>query len=392
MADDRRFTRDTLTVAIGGTAGAIPDDRLVSRDRLNAAFGVTVGPIPDDRYATRDMLTALLAAQVPDPEPEPEPEPVVTPIVLGDPFTVTEETTGAGGTQAQAAGYSMPTQVLAGTSPFYVPNGETIENRIINGRVIMQGTSSLINCIVRGTVTAPTGEIPLVLTSSATMATIRYVTVQPQTPSSFWSGIGNSNYTAEYCKVLDCTDSFRASKAGLAKVLAVGCFSADMVQFRPDQAINRAETHNDIVQLGGNTGDVNDVVYDTCWFDARHNRTKSTQPYNNTRYANPGNLTGNYVNLAVFMCVPAQSPKISATFKRSVLLGGIATINMASRNPGGQIVVADCLMEKPADVTPGNAWPIWNGGGLNTLEVTNTRYINAAKTAATATPIVVYNG
>lgn len=280
---------------------------------------------------------------VPDPDPEPEPTPTFT-LGLTEPIG---SNSGAGVIRA------YPTTVINGNVS--VANGQTVADRIINGYVDIAIGGTLENCVVRGPATQPTsGGRPLVRvnghtpTPGGTRANIRFCDVRPQTPSAFFDGIGYKGYYAYRCKIWDCTDSFAVFSTqsdGLVNVLVEGCYSPNMVQWRPDYAYSggRSHTHNDTIQFQGNLGDVNDAIFTGNSFYAKFVTYAGTQPLESTRQHQAAiMITPNVPDVA------GIANRVSATFHRNWLRGGIHTVNGGSdTNTSGRIVFTENRFQRP---------------------------------------------
>lgn len=235
---------------------------------------------------------------------------------------------------------AYPTIELNGDQTVTTPNG--IVDRIINGRVTITGDGSIENCVIRGAATARTSSAELITTSGATsQAAIRFCDIAPQTPSAYWAGLGKKRFYAYRCKIWNCTDSFAAfaSGDGICNVRIEGCYSPDMTRFAPDYAnSNRAETHNDTIQLQGNVDDANDIVLIGNSFVARHSQTT-------------GDLPTSHVQLSAVMVTAAVQPACSATFNQNWFRGGVFTFNAGGS--GGMLVITNNRFERPGTVSPG---------------------------------------
>lgn len=273
----------------------------------------------------------------PDRGTVPAPAPG---FVLGTTKPVDENT---------GAGIIRPLNQTVVTGNVIVNDGEVYADRIIDGHVTLNGTGRIENCLVRGSATAPTASGFLIRTSTTTttvtnVPNISYCTVEPRTPSAYWSGIGSKNYYAYRTKVIGCTDAFGAfsqTTDGLANVRIGGCFVPDLTQFRPDYAnSNRAETHNDCMQMQGNLGGADDILMEGNNFIARHHPTYGTQPTT-------------YTQLAALMVSPNTQASVSYTSRMNWYGGGVFTINAGSANTGGTIIHDGDRFEPIGKTTPG---------------------------------------
>lgn len=236
-----------------------------------------------------------------------------------------------------------PTVVIDGNVT--VQTGQTLADRIINGRVTILGTGVLENCVVRGPAAEPTASQVLVSCASSTAAVVRFCDVEPQTPSAYWTGIGSKNYTAYRNKIIGCVDGFAAYATsgtdGLCNIKIQGNYSPNMAHFAPDYAnANRTRTHNDFVQMQGNTGTPADILIEGNSANARHHPTYGTQP---TVYS----------ELSCLMVSPNTQTKVSYTSRKNWWRGGVFTVNAGDANPGGAIVHDGDRFERPGTVTPG---------------------------------------
>lgn len=249
---------------------------------------------------------------------------------------------------------SYPTITINGNVT--VANGQTVSDRIINGYVDIAVGGTLENCVVRGPAVEPTsGARPLVRVNAHTptvggpRATIHFCDIRPQTPSAFFDGIGYKGYYAYRCKIMDTTDHFAVFSTqsdGLVNVLVEGCYAPIMTYWSPDYAYpgGRAETHNDSVQFQGNFGNENDAIFTGNALNSRF-----------TTYA--GQSAPEPFGAAIMVTpnvpdVAGVANRVSATFHKNWLRGGIHTVNAGSNtNTSGLIVFTENRFERPGSAS-----------------------------------------
>lgn len=298
-------------------------------------------------------INGELSRYVGTPSSEPT-SPNPTPAAFTLRYTEPDFSNSGVGFDTDAFGFLVPapTEVLAAPSNgiLNVVSGQTVRDKIINCYVDIEIGAFLINCEVRGPAN-PTVARPLVRVTGAAptaggpRANIRFCTVKPQTPSAYNDGIGYKGYHAFRCLVQDCTDSFAAfstSADGICNILIQGCFSPNMVQWRPDYAYpgGRPHTHNDTIQLQGNKGGPGDILVEGSSFNARFVTYAGTQP-----------LETPPVQVAAIMITPnTGSPEhgASATFIYNWLRGGQHCVNHGATNePGSMVIFRYNRFERP---------------------------------------------
>lgn len=269
---------------------------------------------------------------------------------------------------------SVPTQDAQGhtgvtwnssSKEYTVSAGTVVEDRVFNGFVNLSDGSELVNCLVRGPATEVTNTRALVQgPSTSGQATIQFCTVDPQTASAHYDGIGRGIF-ARRCHILNVTDCVRAfsTSANGARIRVEDSLLERMTQFAPDYVNTREETHNDIIQFQGNpNGNDNDIVLDGCALNARHSLTKGDiPPYRD--------------EIAAVMVTPQSSVGAShGTVTWCWLEGGIYCVNAGSDSAlmsSSSLVLTNCRFEKPGSNTYGdNRAPTWAIGADNSLTLT----------------------
>lgn len=219
---------------------------------------------------------------------------------------------------------------------------QTIKDKIFNGYVTVQNAALVTfeNCIMKGPVAAATTGKPIVTTTRSTLTTLKFCDVYAQTPSAYLGGVGYKNYRTERCNVWDVTDGFAAFVQSTdpdpkCNIAIMGTWCHDLSRFAPDYATNnRAETHNDCIQLQGNVGPADDILIDGSWFDAYHSQLVGDQPVVHKQ-------------ISAIMLTPNTKPQVSITVRRSWMSGGQYTFNAGLAQPLSTIVMEDVRWEKP---------------------------------------------
>lgn len=300
------------------------------------------------------------ATPPPTPDPAPNPQPETT-FVLGT--TKPDDTnTGAGVIRP------YPTTVINGNVT--LTGTQSLLDTIVHGRVICQGTNLVENCVIDGGPAPTTGEAWLVNCNNGTLATIRFCNLAPAEPSARWNAIGTRKYVAHRNNIWNCTDNFSVysqDSTGTCNVKIEGNFCPSMVQWRPDYANNRTETHNDTVQLQGGKDDELDVVIEGNTFVGDHSKLVGTIP-------------PTYSNLSAIMITPNTQPHCSATIKNNWLTKGIYTINSGKTATGGILVITGNRMERPGWETPGPTAAINIDPGYTNITVSGNTYIDNGAT------------
>lgn len=184
------------------------------------------------------------------------PPPPPDSFILGE-TKPTASNTGAGILRA------YPTVVATGLvgGVLTLTGTQSLVDKVVNGRVVCKGNNLIENCVINGGAAITSGAKWFINTSGATaQADIRFTTITCTNPTAWTNGIGERNYFAYRCLIEKTTDLFAAycTTSGFDTPLNVkihGCYGRQMVRFAPDYANgNRAETHNDWIQVQGGQG------------------------------------------------------------------------------------------------------------------------------------------
>lgn len=235
----------------------------------------------------------------------------------------------------------FPTTTVAGAQT--ISTSQTIRDKVYADRVTVNSGATVVfeNCYLKGPLTFATSSFAIVDTTASTLTTLRYCTVKPQTPSPYIVCVGYKNYRLEYCDVSQGTDNWGAYAKSTdpdpkCNIAIVGTWSHDMARFAPDPATGsgRPETHNDLIQLQGNLGPVDDILIDGCNLEAYHSTTV-------------GDLPPVHKQISAVMLTPITQDSVAITLTRSWVSGGIYTFNAGGAQPGSKIVVTDNRWERP---------------------------------------------
>lgn len=246
-----------------------------------------------------------------------------------------------------------PTDVINGNVTVTEATGPLLD-KIVNGRVIFQGDSSIAyaeNCAIRGAAAAPTAVSYLASTtaSTGTAANLRFCDLAPQTPSAWWNAVGTKFMRLSRCKAWNVTDAFRIYSTtvdGLVKSWFKGLYVYDLSHFSPDYGTgNRLRTHNDIFQLDGNPGgDETDLVIEDFYVNARHSTTIGDQP---------APIAGLSSETCAFMLTGDVAPEINVTIRNGWADGGDFTMNAGKDGRTGRLALSNIVFEKPGTRSPG---------------------------------------
>lgn len=166
------------------------------------------------------------------------------------------------------------------TDPFIITTaGQTVQDSIINGRVTVRAANvTLKNCWIRGPVTPANDGQGIVDCAEALVSNclITDCLISPQTPSWWLDGIRGWKFTARRNIVEAVTDGMgfnapttQATAVDL-QILCEGNWIRDMAKWWPgDRATTADGTHNDGIQIHGNTG----ITIRGNRFDGRINQT-----------------------------------------------------------------------------------------------------------------------
>lgn len=285
----------------------------------------------------------------------------------------TPETNGAGNMPGHPAVASLP--VVNGDVT--VAAGTTYEDRVINGRLFVNWAPDTVvqNVYIAGPATAPTSgsAVPLVtiqnlpgtMTSSTAQVLLQYVTVRPQTPSSYWDGIGRKGFKTVRCWLEDINDGwqvFSTTADGLIRAGDEGSCLTRFAQFQPDAANPRPVTHNDGVQ---NQGSLDEFVMVGTSINARPSTTRS----------NP--LPPIRDELSAVMLNSNTQSRAGVRMDRCWIRGGIYAVNAGL--PSGYVEITDSRFERPGT----DAWAPDRAISLNsglTRVVTGNTYLDNGAT------------
>lgn len=207
--------------------------------------------------------------------------PVVAPPADTFVMDVTQPGPSNTGVGIASLGFSVPTTVVNGDVTLST-NGTSAapfiyQNKIIKGKLIIRAQYVIVqNCIIQGANDNSSGNGWLVDCVSAALdafpadATpiIRYCTIKPSSPSSYWNGIGTRNYRAFRNDISNSTDGFsifHTTSGGNVRTEIGGNYVHDLGYFNPDLATpsHTDGTHNDCVQYqGGNGGYLHGNTFD----------------------------------------------------------------------------------------------------------------------------------
>lgn len=279
------------------------------------------------------------------------------------------------------AGISGPMPTVEINGNVSITDGQVLKDRIINGWVTITGTGRIENCIVRGPATDTTASRSLINTSGASVSglgtpNVSFTTIDPQTPSAYWSGVGNKNYYAYRVKILRCVDGFSAfsnTVDGLCNVKIRGCYVSNLSQFRPDYANgNRPVVHGDaLVQCQGNLGPPEDILLEGNSANARPDPTVGTQPTE-------------YTELSCVMVSPNTQTRVSYKSVKNTYRGGVYTVNAGASNPGGAVVHDGDRFELPGGANKPTAALV--------IDSATARTVTACTYIETGEPVPVTNG
>lgn len=145
-------------------------------------------------------------------------------------------------------------------------DGTVIENKIINGRVLVRAANVTIrNCIVRLPAGLATGFFYFTIDCNHVAARnvlIERCEVYSQGATLYTDGIGGHDFTARRNHVHHTTDHFGVYnnndpyKAGPTGVIIEGNYTHDLIFQSPDPGQPDNRTHNDCCQIQGGTGTI----------------------------------------------------------------------------------------------------------------------------------------
>jgi hypothetical protein len=263
-----------------------------------------------------------------------------------------------------------------------VPAGTVYEDKWVNGRLFVNwsgGPQTIVrNVYVAGPATPPTSgsAVPLVqvqnlpgtMTSSTQQVLFEYVTIRPQTTSSWWDGFGRKGFKTVRCWLEDINDGwqvFSTTADGIIRAGDEGSCLTRFAQFQPDVAYNnsspRPVTHNDGVQ---NQGSLDEFVMVGTSINARPSTTRS----------NP--LPPIRDELSAVMLNSNTQSRAGLRADRCWFRGGIYTINAGL--PSGFVEITGCRFERPGTDTWAPDRAISLNTGLTRTVTGNTYLDNGA--------------
>lgn len=281
------------------------------------------------------------------------PAPV---FVLGETEASPDNT--GGGTYVESDGSQRAAPTIVVNTDITVGPGQVYEDRIINGRLLVDGSATpgrARNCIVRGSATPPTSgstlnlvsiiNLPATLVEGAPQAILENVTIDPQVASNWWAGIGNKNYKTIRCLIRNVVDGysiFSSTADGIVNVSDEGSYVGELTRFAPDVAYNnttpRDETHDDCIQ---NQGSKDNPIFTGTTLNARQSQTKSSP------------LPPVRSNLAAVMLNANTQTRAGIILRKAVLKGGIFCVNVGIAS--GYVEMTDCKVERPGSAADGYA-------------------------------------
>lgn len=256
--------------------------------------------------------------------------------------------------------------------------GTIVESRVFPYFVNLGDGAHLINPVFTGPATEQATSRALVQGPSSGKAYVSWFTVDPQTPSSYYDGLGSANLEVSYGYIRDITDGFRVynTLGGPVNYRMYACAVEALAQFMPDVANSRTITHNDGAQLQGTSygsAPDDDVLMIGCSINARRSTTA-------------GNATsGQPDNVAALMLTPNVGA-IKLIFRTGWLSGGVATVNAGADNlAGSRLEITDTVFEKPGTSADSPSWALL-------LDASLTRVLSGNTYRSDGTAVGVTNG
>lgn len=214
-----------------------------------------------------------------------------------------------------------------------------IRDRVINGRVILGERAHLYNCLITGPDAECMFNTALIIgPGQGDRARVEFCTIDPTVASPFYDGIADG-LDVRRTTIINVTDGVRGFNqiTGMCRIRMTGSVIESLTQFTPDYATgNRPETHNDAAQMQGNpSGDVTDLEFIGCAFNAYHSTTK-------------GDVAELHrAELSALMLSPNVG-SIHVTFRDGWLRGGIFCVNAGNDGlAGSELTVTNCRFERP---------------------------------------------
>jgi hypothetical protein len=294
-------------------------------------------------------------------------------FVLGE-TEPTPLTNGAGRMPGRAA-YGDLTVVNGDVT---VAAGEILEDKIIKGRVFLTwhatNPARMRNCEVQGPASPPTSgsavplvqinNLPTVMTSTTTQVQVEFVTIRPQTTSSYWDGIGRKGFKTVRCWIEDVNDGwqvFSTTTDGIIRAGDEGSCLTYFAQFQPDAANPRPVTHDDGVQ---NQGSLDEFVMVGTSINARPSTTRS----------NP--LPPIRDELSAVMLNSNTQTRAGLRADKCWFRGGIYTINAGLSS--GYVEITNSKFERPGTDTWAPDRAISINSGVTRVVTGNTYLDNGA--------------
>lgn len=314
-------------------------------------------------------------------------------------------------------GVLIPGSVLNGDQ-VYTGTDTLLENKLVNGRVILRGVRNRVkNCVIRGTTAGPPngaglGQALVQCDNLVQDAIIEDCKLIPNKPHYNWTGLYSHDFTALRCdisRVVDCGGMFRANLD--TKAAFIGCYMHDLTLFNPDpnHASTDNRTHNDVIQIQGGYGGTilgNTLVgWLTNWptgegFVAATSDV-TTNPPNVWAPPHRFSNSGNCVSTACIQVTPnVGTPKAVRDFviRKNLIIGGATGINFA--NPSGSAVgsqgscgvISDNFFDhwqgEQGSATSETGFTIRIGQAWSTPEIANNVYQDTLRPVTVRTGLV----
>lgn len=213
---------------------------------------MTVTPVPGVTYYYDNLKRALVSPGRPD---LPLPATNRTQLVAGN-YLPGPDTTGA----------LTPYNELELLPPgnISLQGGQALEGKIVQGVIYLNSANNTIrNCWVIGqpASTLPGGHTSALIQGNYNTSTgniVEDVTVRPQTPNMYVTGIMGRGLTIRRCDVSGCVDPVGVTRGtgARADVIITGSWLHDGLYYRPCPTTIQSDgqTHSDIIQWHGGYG------------------------------------------------------------------------------------------------------------------------------------------
>lgn len=327
-------TSSGLSVTANSTSSVDPGGSLVSRTWNWGDGTASTGTIASHSYASAGTYTITLTV-TDDGGLKDTATQTVTVTAPSVGFTRgTEATPNNMGTGLIAP---KPTTIVTGTVT--VSAGQTLENVIVVGRVVMTGANpTLRNVEVRGNISS--GEAQVVDTTAATNALIDFCEIWNTTGWGGANGVGKKNFTLNRSYVHHVVDCVRinntANHGGPVAATVRDSLLGEQILDTPDPLYTRTDkkTHSDGIQIEDGTG----ILIEGCTIPGMHT-TDGTSSVVNTTSSYPFTpvTSGGIAHpqaLSAIMISPYSGAVISVTIRQNFLGGGEVTINGADSASG----------------------------------------------------------